>query len=326
MKFLVTGATGFVGSAVARALLARGDIVKALVRPASDRSNLTGLPVEIVEGDLREAQSLRRACSGIDGLFHVAADYRLWARDPRDLYANNVTGTCHLMDAALDAEVPRIVYTSSVATLGANRDGSAATEETSVGLDDMIGHYKRSKFLAEQEVSARIVSHKLPAIIVNPSTPIGPFDIKPTPTGRIIRDAIRGKIPAYVDTGLNLAHVDDVARGHLLAFERGAFGRRYILGGDDLSLREILTEIARLCARAPPRIELPRGIIYPIAYLSEWWAWLRHGPEPQITVDGLRMSKKRMYFSSERAIAEIGYHARPGREAIAAAVAWFQQR
>ena len=325
MKVLVTGATGFVGSVVARQLLARGDAVSVLARPGSDRRNLQGLAVTVREGDLRDPASLARACEGMEGLFHVAADYRLWARDSRELYASNVDGTRALMRAAQDAGVPRIVYTSSVATLGLHADGKPADEETPSTLADMIGHYKRSKFLAEEVVRDMVRIDQLPAVIVNPSTPIGPWDIKPTPTGRMVRDAVAGRIPAYVDTGLNLAHVDDVAAGHLLAFARGKVGRRYILGGEDMSLREILAIIAELCGRAPPRIRLPRGLIYPVAFVSEAWAWLTHGAEPQVTVDGLRMSRKRMFFSSARARSELGYHDRPAREAIAAAVAWFQR-
>ena len=326
MKILVTGATGFVGSVVARQLLARGDEVYVLARPGSDRRNLQGLAVQVREGDLRDSASLARACEGVGGLFHVAADYRLWARDSGELYASNVEGTHALMRAALAAGIPRIVYTSSVATLGLHADGTPADEDTPSTLDDMIGHYKRSKFLAEEVVREMVRVDRLPAVIVNPSTPIGPWDIKPTPTGRMVRDAVAGRIPAYVDTGLNLAHVDDVAAGHLLAFERGQPGRRYILGGEDMSLREILAIIAELCGRAPPRIRLPRGLIYPVALMSEAWAWLTHGSEPQVTVDGLRMSRKWMFFSSARARAELGYRDRPGREAIAAAVAWFQRR
>ena len=307
-----------------RQLLARGDAVMVLARAHGDRRNLLSHPVTIVEGDLRDPASLVRACEGVDGLYHVAADYRLWTRNPAELYAANVDGTRNLMQAALAARVPRIVYTSSVATLGLHGDGSSATEDTPVGLDDMIGHYKRSKFLAERLVATLINEHGLPAVIVNPSTPIGPHDIKPTPTGRIIRDALHGKIPAYVDTGLNLVHVDDVAAGHLLAFERGVVGRRYILGGENRSLRELLTAIAELCGRRPPRIELPRRALYPIAYASEFWAWLSHGAEPQVTVDGLRMSKKKMYFDSQRARTELGYRFRPAAAAIAAAVEWFQ--
>ncbi len=324
MKVLVTGATGFVGSVVARQLLARGDEVRVLVRPASDRRNLSGLDVECIEGDLRAPASLLRACQHVDGLFHVAADYRLWARRSQDLYESNVDGTRNLMEAALASKISRIVYTSSVATLGLTGSSRPADEDTPSTLANMIGHYKRSKFLAEQAVTKLIASRGLPAVIVNPSTPIGPFDIRPTPTGRMVRDAIRRKIPAYVDTGLNLAHVEDVAAGHLLAFDSGKIGRRYILGGEDMSLRDILGVIAGLCGHAPPRIRLPRGMIFPLAYASEWWAWLTHGPEPQATVDGLRMSRKQMFFSSARAIRELGYQTRPARESITAAVAWFQ--
>ncbi len=325
MTILVTGASGFVGSAVVRALLARDSPVRVLVRPQSDLSNVRDLAVEIVEGDLRDPASLRRACEGCSGLYHLAADYRLWTRTPNDLYASNVEGTGHLMEAALAAKIPRIVYTSSVATLGLHQDGRPADESTPVSLSDMIGHYKRSKFLAEQLIDQLVVERGLPAVIVNPSTPIGPYDIKPTPTGRMVRDAYFGRIPAFVDTGLNLVHVEDVAHGHLLAFDAGTVGRRYILGGDDLSLRQILTAIAKLAKRAPPMMEIPRMAILPIAIVGEAWAWLTNGSEPQITVDGLRMSLKKMYFDSSRARRELGYVSRPAAAAIAAAVEWFSR-
>ncbi len=324
MTVLVTGATGFVGSAVVRHLLKAGADVAVLVRSNSDRRNLSNLNVEIREGDLRDKRSLERACSGCDTLFHVAADYRLWARDHRDLYASNVDGTRNVMQAALEAAVEKIVYTSSVATLGTNANGTPGNETTPVTIDDMIGHYKRSKFLAEQAVIQMIDEHDLPAIIVNPSTPVGPGDIKPTPTGRVVRDAQAGKIPAYVDTGLNIAHVDDVAAGHLLAFDNGQIGRRYILGGENLSLREILSIIAEICGRTPPRIKLPRSLVFPIAYASEAWAWVTNGAEPQATVDGLKMARKKMFFDSTRANDELNYHARPAREALSDAVAWFR--
>jgi dihydroflavonol-4-reductase len=323
---LVTGATGFVGSAVARQLIARGDSVRVLARPASDRSNLAGLDAEVVVGDLREEASLRKACLGMDGLFHVAADYRLWTRDPRELYASNVEGTSNLLRAAAACGIERIVYTSSVATLGLDPSGVPATEDTPVSVEDMIGHYKRSKFLAERAVARLIEETGLQVVIVNPSTPIGPYDVKPTPTGRVIRDALRGRIPAYVDTGLNVVHVDDVATGHLLAFQHGRVGRRYILGGEDMSLRDILTAIATLSGGRPPRIELPRPLLYPVAYVAEAWAWLTRGTEPQITVDGLRMSRKRMYFSSARAFEELGYRPRPALTALKDAVEWFRAR
>lgn len=325
MTVLVTGASGFVGSAVVRQLLARGERVRVLVRPASDRRNVSGLAVEVVEGDLRQASSLAAACAGCSALYHVAADYRLWTRDPRELYASNVEGTRNLMRAALGAGIPRIVYTSSVATLGLHGDGSPASEDSPVGLANMIGHYKRSKFLAERAVDELVAREGLPAVIVNPSTPIGPHDVKPTPTGRMIRDAAAGRIPAYVDTGLNLVHVEDVARGHLLAFERGQVGRRYILGGEDMALRDILAAIARHAGRRPPRVRLPRSALYPVALVAEAWAWVTRGDEPQVTLDGLRMSRKKMFFDSGRARRELGYTARPALEAIADAVDWFRR-
>ena len=324
MTVLVTGATGFLGSAVARLLLADGHAVRLLVRPTSTGTNIEGLPVEVAYGDLRDTASLALACQNCSGLYHVAADYRLWVRDSNELYQSNVEGTRALMLAALAAGVERIVYTSSVATLGYHRDGRPADENTPVTLDDMIGHYKRSKFLAERVVDELVVSHQLPAVIVNPSTPIGPRDIKPTPTGRVVRDAARGRIPAFVATGLNVAHVDDVAAGHLLAFAHGTIGRRYILGGEDLSLRAILTLVARLCGRKPPTIELPRRAVYPVAWVSQWFARLINGPEPQVTIDALRMAAKNMYFDSSRARQELGYQSRPASEAIADALAWFR--
>jgi dihydroflavonol-4-reductase len=306
-------------------MIARGAAVAVLARAGSDRRNLEGLEVTIREGDLRDRRSLEAACAGCDTLFHVAADYRLWTRRPQDLYDSNVTGTRNLMTAALETGIERIVYTSSVATLGINANGTPSTEETPAGLADMVGHYKRSKFLAEQVVDGLVREHGLPAVIVNPSTPIGPRDVRPTPTGRMVRDAAAGRIPAYVDTGLNVVHVDDVAAGHLLALEHGQIGRRYILGGENMTLREILALIAEICGRRPPTIRLPRELIYPIAYLSQAWAWLTNGAEPQATVDGLKMSRKKMFFDSTRAITELGYTARAARLALVDAVEWFQQ-
>ncbi len=324
MKALVTGGTGFVGSAVVRKLLAGGQNVRVLVRPTSDCSNLEGLATERATGDLTDRGSLDSALKGCATLFHVAADYRLWTPKPQQLYEANVAGTRNLMLAALESEVDRIVYTSSVATLGRHADGLPADEKTPVTLDDMIGHYKRSKFLAEVEVTALAEKQGLPVVIVNPSTPIGPRDIKPTPTGRMIRDAALGRIPAFVDTGLNIVHVDDVATGHLLALEQGTIGERYILGGTDMSLRQILAEIARITDRKPPRIRLPHNLVLPIAYLTEIWFRLGGGGEPLLTVDGVRMAKKRMYFSSEKAIKTLGYRPRAATEAIRDAVTWFQ--
>lgn len=321
---LVTGASGFVGSVVARLLLGDGAAVRVLVRPHGDRRNLAGLAVEVAEGDLRDRAGLDRACRGCAALFHVAADYRLWTPRPTELYAANVEGTRNLMLAALEAGIGRVVYTSSVATLGLHANGTPADEDTPVAIEHMIGHYKRSKFLAERAVDELVASERLPAVIVNPSTPVGPYDIRPTPTGRMIRDAALGRIPAFVDTGLNIVHVEDVARGHLLAFERGQVGRRYILGGENLNLREILGVIAERSGRRPPRVELPRALVYPIAWLSQLWARATGGPEPQATVDGLRMSRKKMFFHSTRAERELGYRHRPAHEALAAAVEWFR--
>ncbi|WP_426268933.1 hopanoid-associated sugar epimerase [Dyella kyungheensis] len=321
MRSLVTGATGFVGSAVVRRLLREDHHVRALVRAGADRRNLQGLEVEVVEGDLTDAASLARICDGCDALFHLAADYRLWAPRPQELYRTNVEGTRALLDAAQRAGVPRVIYTSSVATLGIPKDGTPGTETTPVSLGDMVGHYKRSKFLAEQ-VAAGFAAQGVPVVIVNPSTPIGPRDIKPTPTGRLVRDAMAGRMPAYVDTGLNVVHVDDVADGHWLAFKHGMVGERYILGGADLSLRELLFEIADIVGRPPPRWRLPHGAVMPVAYVAEAWARLSGRP-PIATVEEVRMSRKRMFFSSAKAERELGYAAGPVRLALEDAVAWF---
>ena len=294
-----------------------------LARAGSDRRNLQGLNVDVVEGDLTKPETLLPACDGCDALFHVAADYRLWAPAPSELYRANVDGTRAILEAAKRTGVPRIVYTSSVATLGIPKDGTPGSEITPVSVNDMIGHYKRSKFLAEEEVR-KFAADGLPVVIVNPSTPIGPHDIKPTPTGRVVRDAMNGRLPAYVDTGLNVVHVDDVAQGHWLAFERGVVGERYILGGFNLSLREMLTEIADIAGRSPPKIRLPHGVVMPIAYASEAWARLT-GMNPIATVEEVRMSKKRMFFTSAKAERELGYSARPARLALEDAVRWFGQ-
>jgi len=325
MKTFITGASGFVGSAVLRRLVEENHTVVALVRPSSDRSNLAGLPVEIVTGDLTDPDSFAAALVGCDYLFHVAADYRLWVPKPDEMYESNVTGTRNLMLAAAKAGVERIVYTSSVATLGLNSDGTPADESTPVALSDMIGHYKRSKFLAEAEVKRLVEEQNLPVVIVNPSTPIGPRDIRPTPSGRVIIDAASGRIPAYVDTGLNLVNVDDVAVGHLLALNRGTIGRRYILGAQNMTLREFLTAVAIIADQSPPKVRLPQSLVLPIAYFAEGWARLTGGGEPLITVDGVKLSKKKMFFSSERAERELGFRPGPVEEALRNAVNWFQQ-
>jgi dihydroflavonol-4-reductase len=324
MKALVTGATGFVGAAVARALGAAGWQVRVLVRSGSNRGNLQPLAWDVVEGDLADLSSLERALEGCAGLFHVAADYRLGARDPAQLYRTNVEGTRNILSAARTAGVPRIVYTSSVATIGIPSDGSPGEERTPVAESHMIGHYKRSKYLAE-EVARDAARMGMSVVIVNPSTPVGPGDIKPTPTGQLVLDAASGRMPAYVDTGLNIVHVDDVAAGHLLAFERGRAGERYILGGEDMTLQTILGHIARLVGRAPPRVRLPYAVVLPIAYLAEGFAKIS-GRSGRVTLEGVRMSRKRMFFSSAKAVSELGYHWRPPLQAFEDAVRWYRER
>jgi dihydroflavonol-4-reductase len=324
MRALVTGASGFVGSAVARALLQEGWQVRVLVRKDSDRRNLQQLAVEIVTGDLADSASLERALAACEALFHVAADYRLAALEPTQLYRTNVEGTRNILQAARLAGTARIVYTSSVATIGLPADGSPGREDTPVTLADMIGHYKRSKFLAEQLV-LDLARDGSPVIIVNPSTPIGPGDVKPTPTGQLVLDAACGRTPAYIDTGLNVVHVDDVAAGHLLAFNRGRIGERYILGGQDMTLRAILGEIARIVGRKAPSIRLPRVAILPIAYAAEAWARATGG-STRITVEGVRMARKRMYYSSDKAVRELGYAWREPTRALEDAVGWFREQ
>ena len=324
MRALVTGATGFVGAAVARALLREGWEVRALARKGSDRRNLRSIAVEIIEGDLADAVSLQHALAGCEGLFHVAADYRLGAFDPAPLYQTNVEGTRNILNAAREAGVRRVVYTSSVATIGIPKDGSPGSESSPATLADMIGHYKRSKFLAE-EVAREAARAGIAVVIVNPSTPVGPGDIKPTPTGQMVFDAAAGRMPAYVDTGLNIVHVDDVASGHLLAFHRGRVGERYILGGQDMTLREILVEIARLTGRKPPNVRLPGAVVMPLAYVAEAFARVT-GRSTRITVEGVRMARKRMFFSSAKAVEELGYQWRAPTLAFADAITWFREQ
>jgi dihydroflavonol-4-reductase len=321
-RVLVTGATGFVGSAVARAAAARGFVVRVLVRGNSPRGNLAGFPNEIAEGDMRDEASVRRALEGVRYLFHVAADYRIWVRDPQEIVRNNREGTRAVMAAAKDTGVERIVYTSSVATLRPVKDG-VASETSRADERTAVGAYKISKVVAEHVVERMIAEESLPAVIVKPSTPIGARDIKPTPTGRIIVEAATGRMPAFVDTGLNLAHVDDVAEGHMLALEKGRIGESYILGGQDATLEQMLGVITPLVGRRPPRLRVPRAPLYPLAYVAEAVARLS-GKEPFITVDGLKMSKHKMFFSSAKAERELGYRARPYELAIADAVAWFR--
>lgn len=322
-KVLVTGASGFVGSAVARKLLERGFAVRALVRPTSPRFHLEGLDIEFAEGDLRDPETVRPAMAGVRYLFHVAADYRLWARDRNEIVTNNVESTRIVMDEALRAGVERVVYTSSVATLAVRMDGTSVDETFPLDEHKAIGAYKRSKVAAERLVERMIAEQSLPAVIVNPSTPIGPRDVKPTPTGRIIVDAARGRIPAFVDTGLNLVHVDDVAQGHVAALERGKVGERYILGGQNVHLSDMLAAIAGLLGRRPPRIRMPRSAIVPLAVTAETIARFT-GREPLVTLDALRMSKYRMFFTTAKAERDLGMTARPFTQALADAIGWFR--
>lgn len=321
---LVTGASGFVGSAVARALAGRGYRVRALVRTSSCRGNLAGLDAEIVPGDMLDPDSVRRAMQGVRHVFHVAADYRLWAPDPAQIERNNLEGTRVVMCAALDAKVERVVYTSSVATLRVDERTVAATEDEPLTADAAIGAYKRSKVLAEGLVLQMTGSLGLPAVIVNPSTPVGARDIRPTPTGRIIVEAACGRMPAFVDTGLNVVGVADAALGHVLALERGRVGQRYILGGDNLSLQELLAEIAALTGRRAPRVRLPVAPLYPLARAAEALARFT-GREPFLTTDGLKMSRNRMHFSSAKAENELGYRPRPHGEGLREAIDWFSR-
>jgi dihydroflavonol-4-reductase len=318
---LVTGASGFLGSAIAAALRSRGHGVRVLVRPSSPHANLDPGDT-LCKGDLRDRASLAAALKGVRFLFHAAADYRLWARDSDEILRNNVEGTRLIMEEALSAGVERIVYTSSVATLKL-ADGVSATEDHPLAEGEGIGAYKRSKVAAERLVETMIRRDGLPAVIVNPSTPIGPRDVRPTPTGRIIVEAASGRMPAFVDTGLNLAHVDDVAAGHVVALERGRIGERYILGGDNVFLADMLGDIARIVGRRAPTLKLPRMILYPIAYGAELLATLR-GVEPFITMDGLRMARHHMFFDDSKARRELGYVSRPYREGLSDAIAWFR--
>ncbi len=322
MKVFVTGATGFIGASIVRELLKDGCEVRALARAGSDRSNLKGLDLEIFEGDLRDAGGLRKGLAGCDQLYHAAADYRLWTRRPAEMYDINVGGTRNILEAALHAGVSRVAYTSSVGTLGNPGDGTPGTESTPVSLADMVGHYKRSKFLAEREAE-RFIARGLPLVIVNPSTPIGPLDIKPTPTGKIIVDFLNGKMPAYLDTGLNIIDVEDCARGHILAAERGTVGEKYILGNENLTLKQIFGLLERITGRPAPRIRLPYAPILAAACINEAISWCT-GREPLIPLTGVRMARKIMFFDSAKAVRELGLKSRPVEESLQRAVDWFR--
>ena len=322
-KILVTGASGFVGSAVARKLVEAGFSVRALVRGTSPRAHLAGLGLDFFEGDLRDRKSVERAIAGMRYAFHVAADYRLWARDPSEIFASNVEGTRNLMEEAMRAGVERVIYTSSVATIALRTDGMAADETSPLREDQGIGAYKRSKIAAERLVEAMVAERGLAAVIVNPSTPIGPGDVRPTPTGRIIIEAAKGRIPAFIDTGLNLVHVDDVASGHLAALRHGKIGERYILGGQDVLFSQMLRDIAGLVGRRAARVRLPWRALIPVAVVAEAVANVT-GREPFATLDGVYMAKYRMFFASTKAEQELGYRSRRYTEGIDDAVRWFR--
>lgn len=321
---LVTGGSGFVGSHVVRALLAKRRTVRCLVRAGSRRDNLDGLPVEIAVGDLTDPASLARALSGVHTLYHVAADYRLWAKDPQELYRANAGGTESILAAAAGAGVAKVVYTSSVAALGLKDDGSPGDETTPVVRDRIIGHYKKSKYDAEQ-VAVAWAAKGLPVVIVNPSTPIGERDIKPTPTGKLIVDFLNRKLPAYVDTGLNLVDVRDVAAGHLAAAEKGRAGERYILGNRDMTLKEILDTLALLTGLPAPTVRLPHWIPLSVAAVSTAWAGLT-GKAPEISLESVRMSTHRMFFDPGKAVRELGLPRTSVEEPLARAVAWFREK
>jgi dihydroflavonol-4-reductase len=323
MTTLVTGATGFVGSHVARQLVAAGDAVRVLVRRSSNLAVLDGLQVEPFEGDLCDRASLERAMQGVRRVYHVAADYRLWTPKPAEIYESNVEGTRRLLEAAQRARVERIIYTSTVATIAVPRHGALPNETTQASVEEMIGHYKRSKFLAEQ-VAVDAARAGVPVVIVNPTAPVGPGDWKPTPTGRIILDFLQGKMPAYVDTGLNVAAVEDVAAGHLLAAEKGRVGERYILGERNMTLKQILDALAAITGRPAPRVRLPHAIALAAGYADEIYSRLT-GREPQIPVEGVKMSRHKMFIESDKATRELGY--KPGKveAALERAVRWYEE-
>ncbi len=322
MRSFVTGATGFVGCHVVRHLLAAGDSVRVLVRPASNLRALEGLPVEFAEGDLRDCGSLDAALPGIERVFHVAADYRLWSARPEEMYESNVGGTRNILQAAQRAGVSRFIYTSTVATVAVPRGDSLPNEATNAKADEMIGHYKRSKFLAEEE-AMKAASTGFPVVIVNPTTPVGTLDWKPTPTGRMVVDFLNGRMPAYVDTGLNVVGVDDVAAGHLLAAECGRSGERYILGARNMTLKEILGALAVITGRPAPWVRLPHFVALVAAHVDEWISRAR-GRDPQIPVEGVKIARHRMFVDGSKATRELGYRPGPVEAALAQAVEWYE--
>jgi len=323
MKAFITGGTGFVGSAVIRKLLAAGHEVRALVRPGTNTRQLDGLPVERIEGDLANAGSLHTGMSGCQWVFHVAALYAYWGYTWDDFYQSNVEGTRRVLEAAARSGVQRIVHTSSIASLGIPRDGTPGTEETSVTLEDMLSDYKRSKYLAE-EVVREFVANGLPVVTVNPAAPVGVGDHKPTQTGKMIVDFLNGKMPAYVDTGLTIVDVDDVAEGHMLAMEKGKIGERYILGGENLLLKQVLDLLSEVSGRPEVRLRIPHAVALAWAYVDTWFARLDSKHIPAATPDAVRVSSKKEYFSSAKAMRELGYTFIPAREALRKAVAWYR--
>ena len=324
MKALVTGATGFVGGAVARALVQAGVDVRVLARPESDLQSLHGLSVERVAGDLRNPTSLRSALAGCRHLYHVAAHYALWARDPSIFYEINVTGTRNLLAAAREVGIERTVYCSTIGAIGLPPDGGLGTEETPVSLNQMAGHYKRSKYLAEQEVM-KMAREGLPVVIVNPSAPVGAGDVKPTPTGQVILDFMKGRMPAYIETGMNIVDVDDVAMGHLLAMEKGRQGERYILGCKNLMLREVFEILSKLTGTKAPSIKLPRLAVLPLAYVNHWIANLITGRPPRIPLEGVKMAKYKMHYDCSKAVDELRLPQTPPEIALEKAVRWFRE-
>lgn len=322
MRVFITGATGFVGGHVARRYANEGASLRLLTRETSRLDSLSGINAETVKGDLREPEKLRSALTGCEALVHVAADYRLWVRDPKQMYAANVDGTRELLKLAREVGVQRVVYTSSVATMGFKADGSIVNEKTPVSLADMIGHYKRSKYLAEQEAiqAARAGQH---VMILNPTTPIGPGDAKPTPTGRIIVDFLNKKFPAYVDTGLNLVDVVEVARMHVVALDHGTPGERYILGGENLTLKQILDRMSAITGLPSPTMKVPHAVAMAFAFFDETITGKLLGKEPRATVEAVRMGKKMMFASSKKAERELGFQVLPIYNAMRSAIEWF---
>ena len=323
MKVFVTGATGFVGSHVARVLSQQGAELRLLVRPTSQTGNLEGLRAERVTGDLREPESLKKGMSGCELVFHVAADYRLWTRDPSEMYRSNVEGTRAVIQAAQACRVRRVVYTSSVATMGFTRNGTPCDEQSPVALADMIGHYKRSKFMAEQ-VAMEAARAGADVVIVNPTAPIGEQDIKPTPTGRVVLDFLKRKFPAYVDTGLNLVDVAEVARGHVAAAERARPGERYILGGENLTLKAILDKLGALTGLPSPTTRIPYAVALAAGALDTLFTGVLLRREPRVTLDTVRMGRKKMYASSAKAERELGWKIVAVEDALRRAVEWFR--